>query len=371
MARSTTVAVVTVLITFGLLAGATGGVVGAVSSGEGTAVASTNQTTADLECEYPLEVEDATGETVTIEEPPERVVTTNPSAAQTMKEIGAWDRVVGVTTHAMHLDGAEEKADVSGDFGASVERIVAEDPDLVLVPNATIGGEDIVGQLRGAGLTVYHFETAETITDIQEKTLVTGQLVDECDGAEETVDWMNEELEPVSEAVEGEQQPRVLFAMDPEGGFTAGEGTFQHEMIVFAGGDNVAAEAGLVGWQEISDEVVTDTDPEWIVVTDDNPTIPEEDAYQETTAVQEDNVVVVNGSNMSQPAPRVVEPITEMAQAFHADAFEQAEETPTPTETPEETATPDTDDEGVPGFGIPVALIALALALLTTSRLRR
>jgi hypothetical protein len=75
---------------------------------------------------------DATGEEITLQERPERVTTTNPSAAQTMWEIGAKEKVVGLTKYAAYLEGAETRTNVSGaEQIVSLERVVALEPDLV------------------------------------------------------------------------------------------------------------------------------------------------------------------------------------------------------------------------------------------------
>ena len=65
------------------------------------------------DCGYPYSAEDATGTEVTLEERPERITTLNPSAAQTMWEIGGEDQVVGVTQYASYLEGADERTNVS------------------------------------------------------------------------------------------------------------------------------------------------------------------------------------------------------------------------------------------------------------------
>src|SRR6056297_2546746 len=78
----------------------------------------------DDACGFPLNATDATGTTVTLEERPERITTLSPSAAQTLWVLGQEDRVVGVSRFASYLDGAEERANVSAEFGASVERVV-------------------------------------------------------------------------------------------------------------------------------------------------------------------------------------------------------------------------------------------------------
>lgn len=319
-------------------------------------------------CSFPFSSTDATGTEVTVEEEPERIVTLNPSAAQTMWEIGARDKVVGVSKYAMYLEGAEAKTNISGSGRTAVvvEKVVALEPDLVLAPN-TIQNET-VSKLRESGLTVYRFEFASSIDDVKRKTELTGQIVGACDGAHEAVERMDRELSTVESAVEGQDRPRVLYVFF---GYTAGEGTFIHEMIEFAGGENVAAEANITGYQQISDEVVVDRNPEWIVLNGDNPNVPQTEAYNGTTAVEQDNVLVLNASYVSQPAPRIIRPIVKMAKAFHPETYAAANETATPTPTDTETATvaetPTAESTPTavdgPGFGLAAGLAGIVLAL--------
>jgi iron complex transport system substrate-binding protein len=319
-------------------------------------------------CSVPFSSVDATGTEVTVEEAPERVVTLSPSAAQTMWDIGARDKVVGVTKYATYLDGAAEKSNVSGAGFTTVvnEKVIALEPDLVLVPNATnnlVPGK--VQQLREAGITVYVFGLAESLDDIAAKTTLTGKLVGACDGAEASVDRMESKVATVEDAVAGEERPEVLFVLGP-GGFTAGSGTFIHTAIRTAGGVNVAAAENITGYKSISEEVVLDRDPDWIV----KPTgvsLPQSKVYNQSTAVQEGRVLEVNNNFVSQPAPQIVQPIVTMAKAFHTEAYAEANTTATPSPTPVDTpattdattATPSPTGTGSPGFGLVAALVAL------------
>lgn len=275
-----------------------------------------------LECEYPLTVTDATGEELTFEEPPDRIVTTSPSAAQVLWEIGEADRVVGVTEHAQYLDGADDREVVSDEEGwIDDELVVAAEPDLVLAPNAT--GTEQVEQLRDLGLTVYHFAEAENLDDVAAKTGVIGELVDGCDGAADTIDWMDERLSIVDGATADEEPVSALYLFFD---FTAGVGTFIDELITRAGADNAAADAGIEDFQPISEEVVVNASPEWIVLNSDDPGLPDSEALNQTTAVQEDNVVVVEVEHLNQPAPRNVLAIETLIEHFHPDAYAAAEE---------------------------------------------
>jgi len=302
----------------------------------------------ESDCTFPVELTDQSGTNVTVEEEPSRVVTLNPSAAQTMWEIGARDKVVGVTKHAMNLEGAEAKTNISaGGQTISNEKVVGLEPDLVLAPN-TIDNET-VQSLRDAGLTVYHFGEAGSIAGIQEKTRITGELTGECEAAEETVDWMDAELATVDAAVEGQDRPGMIYTFF---GWTAGNGTFIGNLVERAGARNVAAEAGIDGYEELNDEVLVEQNPDWILRNSDNGQVPKTAAYNGTTAVQEDQIVVVNYNQLNRPAPRVIYPLVEMTKAMHPEAYAEA------NQTASETATETGQTEGDTGTASPTATTA-------------
>ena len=250
-------------------------------------------------CGFPLEMTDATGTTITLDESPDRITTINPSAAQTLWELGEQDRVVGVSQFASYLDGAEERANVSAEFGASVERVVDTEPDLVLAPNSSSAD---VGPLREQGLTVYHFQAATSIDDIAEKTETIGRLVGACDAASETNEEMYDAVDAAEERTADVDRPAALYPLG--GGYVAANNTFIDAIMNAGGTDNAAAE--YRGYPQLSDEVILETDPELILVKDAEAAILEQEPYASTTAGAEGNYVVMDESYLSQPAPRSV-----------------------------------------------------------------
>jgi iron complex transport system substrate-binding protein len=369
----------TILVTMLLVASAVPPAASTASSAGPVSGATDAEEAQESTCSFPVEVTDATGTTVRIESEPKRIVTLGPSAAQTMWEIGGREKVVGVSQYASYLEGAETRTNVSGagEAFANVETVVGLEPDLVLAPN--IIPEETVEKLRSAGLTVYRFDQATSIQFVVEKTRLTGNLTGECAGADRVADRMESELRTVRRAVEGERRPKAIYVFF---GFTAGEGTFIDELITTAGGRNVAAESGITGYKEISPETVVQQDPEWIVLNEDQPTVPETDAYNATTAVQEGNTVVLDRNYLSQPAPRIMQPLRKLARTFHPEAYAAANAMGTPTPetraesptagsptttetatgqtatTPESPGATGTDSPGL-GFGVVVATLLL------------
>jgi len=291
------------------------------SPGVGTAAA-------DGDCTFPVTRTDATGTPVTISEDPNEVVTLNPSAAQTMYEIDAWDEVVGVSTYADYLPGADERTTVgTGNDDATVERTIALDPDLVLAPNTIY--DSTVDQLRSAGLTVYKFEASESLDDVVEKTRLTGELVGACDGADERADTMERRIGIAEDAVADVERPRVLYEFF---GFTTGTNTFIHDIIETAGGDNVATDypklndsGNLEGYYRLNSEAVVIADPEWVLLNSgeyDTAQVPSEAAYEGTVAAEEGNAVVLDADLVSQAAPRAVDVVLRLVRIFHPGVYE-------------------------------------------------
>lgn len=308
-------------------------------------------------CSFPVTKTDATGTDVTLQKEPARVVTLSPSAAQTMWEIGAREKVVGVTTHASYLEGADSRTQVSGEEQlVSVETVVNMTPDLVLAPNVV--SNETVAKLRDSGVTVYHFPPALTIDDVYDKTDRIGRLTGACQGADETISSMKARIGVVHEAVEGQDRPDALYLFF---GFTAGDGTFIHEIIETAGGNNVAADANVSGYRQLNSEVIIRENPDWIIRNSENPLGVDSEVLNQTTAVRQNQTVTVQIEHINQPAPRVVNAITTLAKRFHPEAYAAANATSTPTQSP-------ATDTRLPGFGTSVAVLAIGLAALLMRR---
>lgn len=328
------------------------------------------------ECSFPVTQTDATGTEVTVDERPERVVVLAPSAAQTMWEIDAKEQVVGmpVNQYTSYLTGYDMRENIMNPDGFTVntEKVVNLTPDLVLAPN--IIPDPTVAKLREAGLTVYNFQFAANLDDVSEKTLLTGRLTGNCEAADERVARMEARLETIREAVADEPKPTVIYPLG--GGFVPGEGTFLHEIIVTAGGRNVAAEANITGYAKISMETIVVQNPDWLILNKGLPTSAiQMHAYNHTTAVKKGQIVRINPNYANQPAPRVVIAIETIAKALHPEAFEESQTSPTPTPAEETqgedtaaeaspTATPTpvrtpTESPGQPGFGLLAALVAI------------
>lgn len=345
-------------------------------------------------CAFPVSATDATGTEVTVQDEPERVVVVGASATQTMWEVGAREKVVGLwkSPYTTYLDGAADRPNVATQYGyAQVEKVLNQDPDLVLLAN--VQKNETAQQLRDAGVTVYKFHAATSFQDIYDKTRLIGELVGACEGARATVDWMQNEVQKVKTAMEGVEHESIHYPMG--GGYAPGPDSFITDVMRTAGAHNIVLDGNFTGVtaQGVSGEFVVQQDPQWLLATynpvtsNGTPTGEEAlqpvmtDAIGETQAYQEGNVVVVNTNYLAQPAPRVVYPLVEIAKALHPQAWAAVNETttnatttasPGTTTASDTTAAPtttaETTDGSTPGLGLGSGLVALLAAAFLARR---
>ncbi|MHB1017559.1 MAG: ABC transporter substrate-binding protein [Coriobacteriia bacterium] len=267
---------------------------------------------------FPVTITDDAGREVTIEAKPERIVSLAPANTEIVAELGALDRLVGVTTYC---DYPAEVADIEkvGDFvGPNLEAIAALDPDVVLLTTGIQA--DVVTQLEALGASVIAIDP-QTLDEVYEAIEMVGAVIGETEAAADTVASMQLQIEDIAESVEGAPVRCFLeIAQDPL--FTVGSGTLLNDLIEHAGGENVVTEAGYVAY---SVEQLVQADPTVYLATKGSMSDPSDIAgrpgFDSLTAVAGDRVYLLDDNLVSRPGPRVAEGIEQIARALHPDGF--------------------------------------------------
>lgn len=268
----------------------------------------------------PVTVTDFQGRTVTIAAPPQRIVSIGASNTEFLFALGAGDRVVGVDDFSDEPAAAREIEKVGG-VQVNIERVVALRPDLVVTVRFSDGTIE-----RLEAITTVLVVDPQGLGDVAETAVLLGRAVS-ADG-EALADRITRGLESVRERTEGLPRPRVFHevdASDPAKPFTVGPGSFIHELIEVAGGENIAAGAGSP-YPQLSAEELVRADPEVIVLGDaDYGVTPEQVAARPgwggITAVRTGRIHPISGSLVSRPGPRVAEAAEAYARILHPEAF--------------------------------------------------
>ncbi|MFC4736081.1 ABC transporter substrate-binding protein [Bacillus daqingensis] len=280
--------------------------------------------------EFPVTITDNAGNEVTIDEEPETIVTLQPSDTEILFEIGAGDRLVGVSEYCNYPEEALEIENV-GAQDMDLERILSLEPDMALVSDYHASShDDSLEQLRDAGIDVVVVRNAESFEGTYDTIETLGMLTGTEENAEELIAEMEsgmEELAELGETIDEEERKRVWVEVAPSPDiFTTGTGTFMHEMLETIGAENAAEEHE--GWVNLTEEEIVTLEPDTIVTTygyyveDPQEEVMNRDGWSDVPAVANEDVHDVQSDIVTRSGPRLVEGTRAVAEAVYPDVFE-------------------------------------------------
>ncbi|CAD5244081.1 ABC transporter substrate-binding protein [Thermococcus camini] len=282
----------------------------------------TETTTIPTETEkpyYPITVTDFANRTLTIEKPPERVVTLAPSITEDLYYLGLFDRVVGVTDFDDFPAGVANVTRVGG-YGqyANLEVIASLNPDLILVDSYSMTILEDLQRIAPVLVVDPH-----SIDDIPRAVDLLGRVFNAEEGAKRTTAEFQAGVEEISSAVKDEPRLKVFYVVWNNPLMTAGGGTFISDVIKLAGGTNIFNDT--TGWPTVSPEQVIERDPDVIILTP-HCGMTVQDVYNGplagTSAARNGMVYIIENENdLIHPSPRVVRGLETVARLLHPEAF--------------------------------------------------
>ena len=243
------------------------------------------------------EVADDRGVVVSMQSPPQRIVSLLPSLTETVCELGACGRLVGVDRYSNWPAGVRSLPQVGGGLDPSIEAIVALKPDLVLVATSSRASE----RLRALGLKVLALEPKTGADALR----VIGKLghVLNVPGSERLAQSIED---GVAAAARGQ---RVYFEASP-GPHAAGPGSFIGEMLTKLGlGNIISPELGP--FPKINPEYVLRADPDLIMAGQRSTAeLVARPGWRNLRAVQTQRVCIFDAAEVDvlvRPGPRMAE----------------------------------------------------------------
>jgi iron complex transport system substrate-binding protein len=274
--------------------------------------------------------------TFKISKRPERIVSMAPSATEILFAVGAGDSVIGVTDYCDYPPEVKEKKDkgeirsIGGYSTPSLEKIVDLEPDLIVAahgnPSELLYWLVDTNVHPGIEYPVYA-QHPGNIEDIFAHMELIGELTKSDETASSAVAELKDDLQEIEEETESldeGQRPRVYYAMGSIL-YTPGKGTFQHDVIEMAGGENIAAKY-LSSWGVFSIEHLIEEDPQVILYSGHGSEsivleqIKNDERLSTVDAVKNDRIYQINEGEISRPGPRLVN-VTKTVYGLLCDLF--------------------------------------------------
>lgn len=253
---------------------------------------------------------------VQLQESPQRIISLVPSASEALLRLGAGDRLVGRTQYDTQPELAHLPS-VGGGLHPSLEAILELRPDLVI----RFGGDSDRSTPRGlddAGIPHMAVRT-DGVDDVFEIFGFLGAVVEEPGEARSLVENIREELQAVSEAVSSRPRIRVAYLLGGSPPWVAGPGTFIHELMDAAGGENAFSDL---------DELYGPISPELLLVRDIDLILTTEGSRLELPPGSPPVAMVPDITQ--SPGPDLGEAVWALAQILHPGLVRQELETGPP-----------------------------------------
>lgn len=118
------------------------------------------------EATFPMTITDALGKDITLEAPPEKIVSLIPSNTEILFGLGLNDEIVGVTDNDDYPPEANFEKDKVGGMEYDIEKIIALKPDIVFSHESSMSlSEEAIAQLESAGLKVFVVKNAQDFNE--------------------------------------------------------------------------------------------------------------------------------------------------------------------------------------------------------------
>ena len=266
---------------------------------------------------------------------PDRIISLAPNITEILFALGLGTHVVGVTNFCDYPEGAQNKPQVGGMSNPSLEAVVSQHPDIVVM--TTDGNQkEFEEKLRSLKIKTYVFK-ARRISELPNGIRDLGHAL----GVQERANVVAHEIETAMNALKirspnaNIHEPthpafdkglkgsnnKVLFIIWPEPLIVAGPGTAIDDIITLLQGNNIASRA-RVAYPKYSIEEIIRQAPDYIFIGKGHENVKEISRnllkkLAQVPAVKNGSVCFVSDT-LYRLGPRIVNGIEEMAQCIRS-----------------------------------------------------
>lgn len=282
----------------------------------------------------PVVLTDMAGREVSIEAVPERIVSGYYISTSTLIALGLSDKLVGIEAKAdkrpiykLSAPQLIELPNVGTAKEFNLEGCLALEPDLVILPLKLKSAAQTLEEL-GIDVLLVNPESQE---QLMEMIALLGDATGTADRAGELADYIQTQQAALAELLSDADAPTVYLGGNSALLSTAGQAMYQSDMIVRAGGVNVAAEIQDTYWVDISYEQLLAWDPDYIILASDASYTAQDvladENLKDCTAVKNGNVfhLPADVESWDSPVPSGFLGSCWMASILHGDLVTESD----------------------------------------------
>jgi len=261
---------------------------------------------------------DDMGGTVHLDDVPDRIITMSPGLTEIVFLLGAGDAVIACDDASNYPPDVAGIERINSYQSMNLERIVALGPDLVLLDRTLDVSEENYNALKGVGLQVYRIYPTD-LNGVIKNIRDLGKIMGRTDAAEALSASLLARIGAVEASaaiLDDEERPTVLHVVYYDGTsdpWVMTDTTFSGDLIRMAGGNNAVSDSAGISVQVPLETVIgagpdiifTSQSEEW--PTPSREAILSDQNWEGIAAVQNGQVIDVNGDLVDRTGPRLVD----------------------------------------------------------------
>lgn len=229
---------------------------------------------------------------------PVKIVSLAQSISTMLVELGVEDQIVGCTNYCPVKD-AQTTTVVSTAIDANVELIASLNPDILFTTSLT--KPQTIETITKLGIKVINLPYPKSFDEICEQFLEIAKYIDKTEIAEKIIEDTKLKLQSLSKV---KSNPKLFFQIGANPLFTVVPNTFMNEMIIKAGGINIANELKI---GSITREKVVLENPDFIFIVSmgiiSNTEKENWEQFEDLSAVQKNHIYHIDSNIACTPTP--------------------------------------------------------------------
>jgi iron complex transport system substrate-binding protein len=277
------------------------------------------------------EIIDRAGRTVRITGAVNRVVSTAPSNAEIIADLGEAGRLVAVDRHSANVSGIPAGLPLLDFFYPDAEVIVKLEPDIIIANghNPTGSGEDPFRLLEEMGIPVVYISMSKSINDIYLDIAFISRILGVDEKGRELATSMKAQIDEIAQKtanIAEKDRKNVYFEISaaPEM-FTFGRDSFLNDMITVINARNIFENENWI--LSPSAEAVIERNPDVILtnvnyIDDPIGELKGRPGFDHINAVMRNHVYQIDTDSSVRPSARITLALRQMSRAVYPNAYE-------------------------------------------------
>jgi len=274
---------------------------------------------------FPVTVRAANG-SVTVPTQPTAIVSLSPSATEMLYAIGAGSQVKAVDKYSNYPPGTPRTG--MSALQINVESLLAQRPDLVILPNAD---DKLAAKLKTVSIPLLVMPAAAKISDVYSEIATLGQVTGHVDQAGTESSGIRTSLQRIAASVPKQSPaPTYFYELSPDF-YSVTSDTFVGQLLGLLGLHSIAdaakgaAKSG--GYPQLSSEFIVKANPDYIFLADTIccqqtvAKVAKRAGWSQLSAVHDHHVVPLNDDIASRWGPRIVVLLKTIADALQSSAM--------------------------------------------------